>query len=69
MAFTSRPVSAIKADYNGQSGQLSIGGITSDATLTAANSAAQINKILAVVNKEVVASKMTRVITQEGDAD
>ncbi len=64
--FISRPTATIKANYSGQSGQLSVSGVTSGNT-TLANAAQQINKILYIVNKGIVSDGMTRTITQEGD--
>ena len=66
--FISKPIATIKANLTGQSGSISVNGVTAASTTTE-NAAAQINKILNVVNKGVAADGMTRSITQEGGDD
>lgn len=66
--FISKPTATIKANLTGQSGSISVNGVTAASTTTE-NAAAQINKILNVVNKGVAADGMTRAIIQEGDDD
>lgn len=66
--FINKHTATIKANLSGQSGSINVGGVTAASTTTE-NAAAQINKILAVVNKGVASDGMTRSITQEGDDD
>ena len=66
MVFQSKPVATIKArDATDSDVVHSMPGVTRGNT-TLENAAAQINKILDVVGKEVSVSGMQRVIIEEG---
>lgn len=60
-----RPVASVTANLVGQSGSLTIKGVTSNTT-TQENAAEQINVLLGVVNKSVAADGLTRTIIQDG---
>lgn len=60
-----RPVASVTANLVGQSGSLTIKGVTSNTT-TQENAAQQINVLLGVVNKSVAADGLTRTIIQDG---
>lgn len=60
-----RPVASINANYSGQSGSITFKGVTPD-SITQEQAAANINVILNVVNKAVVANGLTRTLIQDG---
>lgn len=65
LAFNFKPVATLKAQSATSTDMFTFAGVTT-ANTTPANAAAQVNKILAVVGKSVVADeKMTRTSTEE----
>lgn len=63
-AFNEKPVAVIKAKLTGTDNDISVGGVTTGTT-TPANAVAQINKILDIAGKSVVADGMTRIRYEE----
>lgn len=65
LAFLSKPIATVKADLSTGNGQISIPGITTAST-TPANLVTQINKLLNVAGKSIVANvNMTRTQQEE----
>ena len=62
--FEEKPVATIKANITGTGNQIQINGVTTGTT-TADNAVVQINKILGIAGKSVVAGGMQRVRTEE----
>lgn len=67
MIFEEKETAKITAQLSGSTSTITIDGVTSGST-TPENAQAQINKILAIVGKSVVASKMKQIITREAVA-
>lgn len=64
MVFTDLQTSKVTAMLTGTTNTITIDGITSG-TITPDNAQSQINKILAIVGKSVVKTKMKQIITRE----
>lgn len=64
MVFADKEYAKIQAMLSGSVNLITIDGVTSG-TITPENAQAQINKILNVVGKSVVTTKMKQIITRE----
>lgn len=64
MIFEEKETAKIQAQLSGTTNTITIDGVTSGAT-TPENAQKQINKILFIVGKSVVTSKMKQIITKE----
>lgn len=64
MVFTAKSFAKIQAMLTGSTSTLTIDGVTSGET-TPENAKAQIDKILDIVGKSVVTTKMKQIITRE----
>ena len=64
MVFTEKEFAKIQAYLTGSTSTITIDGVTSGAT-TPENAKAQIDKILGIVGRSVVTSKMKQIITKE----
>lgn len=68
MVFADKSSAKIQAQLSGSTSTISIDGVTSGST-TPENAKAQIDKILAIVGKSVVTTKMKQIITKEAAAE
>ena len=68
MVFTDKESAKIQAQFSGSTNTITIDGVTSGET-TPENAQEQINKILNIVGKSVVATKMKQIITREALAE
>lgn len=64
MVFAEREYAKIQAYLSGSTNTITIDGVTSGAT-TPENAKAQVDKILGVVGRSVVTSKMKQIVTKE----
>lgn len=66
LAFNNKPITTIKARVTGTTENVAFAGCTADNSLTPADAATQMNKILAIVGKTVTAdTNMVRTQVQE----
>lgn len=68
MVFTPKTTAKIQAQLSGSTSTITVDGVTSGET-TPENAQAQINKILDIVGKSVVTTKMKQIITKEAVAE
>jgi len=68
MVFSTKESAKIQAQLSGATNTITIDGVTSGET-TPENAQAQINKILNIVGKSVVTTKMRHIITKEAEAE
>jgi len=68
MVFTDKESAKIQAQFSDSTNTITIDGVTSGVT-TPENAQEQINKILDIVGKSVVTTKMKQIITREAVAE
>ena len=68
MVFAEKETAKIQAQLSGSTSTITIDGVTSGAT-TPENAKEQIDKILDIVGKSVVTTKMKQIITKEAKAE
>lgn len=64
MVFEEKETAKIQAQLSGSTSTITIEGVTSGAT-TPENAKSQIDKILTIVGKSIVTTKMKQIITKE----
>lgn len=68
MVFTANTTAKIQAQLSNSTSTITVDGVTSGET-SPENAQAQINKILNIVGKSVVTTKMRQIITKEAVAE
>lgn len=68
MVFTEKTTAKIQAQLTGSTSTITVDGVTSGDT-TPENAKAQIDKILRIVGRSVVTTKMKQIITKEAVAE